>query len=74
MGTILFFLTPSNLFDNELSFINEQLTAMGVALQLTPFQFRLIQTLSAMLISSPINAITTFGGEFGWQVPSYYPN
>ena len=67
IGTVLFFLFIPSLFDNELSFINEQLTTMGVATLLSPFQFAVIQILSAMLISSPINAIATFGEEFGWR-------
>ena len=67
IGAVLFFLFLPNLFDNELSFLTEQLTAAGVAAQLSPIQFAIIQAVTAMLISSPINAIATFGEEFGWR-------
>jgi len=67
IGTVLFFLFFPNFFDNKLSFITEQLTTLGISANLTPLQFAAIQTLSALLISSPINAIATFGEEFGWR-------
>ncbi len=67
IGAILFFLLFPNFFDNKLSFVTEQLTTLGISANLTPFQFAAIQTLSALLISSPINAIATFGEEFGWR-------
>ena len=67
IGTVLFFLLFPNFFDNKLSFVTEQLTTLGISANLTPFQFAAIQTLSALLISSPINAIATFGEEFGWR-------
>ncbi len=67
IGTVLFFLFFPNFFDNKLSFITEQLTTLGISAYLTPLQFAAIQTLSALLISSPINSIATFGEEFGWR-------
>jgi len=67
IGTVLFFLFFPSFFDNKLSFVTEQLIALELSANLTPFQFAAIQTLSALLISSPINAIATFGEEFGWR-------
>jgi len=67
IGTVLFFLFFPNFFDNKLSFITKQLTTLGISAYLTPLQFATIQTLFALLISSPINAIATFGEEFGWR-------
>ena len=67
IGTVLFFLIFPNFFDTKLSFVTEQLTTLGISADLTPFQFAAIQTFSALLISSPINAIATFGEEFGWR-------
>ena len=67
IGTALFFFLFPNFFDIKLSFVTEQLTTLGISANLTPFQFAAIQTFSALLISSPINAIATFGEEFGWR-------
>jgi len=67
IGTALFFLFLPNLFDNDLTIITQQLATAGIAIQVSPVQFALIQTLFAMLISSPLNAIATFGEEFGWR-------
>ncbi|MDO9545411.1 MAG: CPBP family intramembrane metalloprotease, partial [Pelolinea sp.] len=66
-GAILFFLIFPSFYDSGLSFLDEQLVNMGAENQLSPIQFALLQTFSALLISAPINALATFGEEFGWR-------
>lgn len=67
LGTIIFFLIFPTYFDSNLSLLNEQLAMVGTESKISPMQFALLQTLSALLISAPVNALATFGEEFGWR-------
>jgi membrane protease YdiL (CAAX protease family) len=67
LGAIMFFLIFPGFYDSNLSFLNEQLAAMGAENQFSPMQFALLQTFSALLISAPLNALATLGEEFGWR-------
>lgn len=67
LGTILFFLVMPNLLDQKLTIISEQLQKTGTSTLLSPVLIIIIQTLFALVISGPINAIATFGEEFGWR-------
>jgi uncharacterized protein len=66
VGTAIFFLIFPGYYDPELSFLNEQLPAFG-ANSFSALQFALLQTFLALLTSAPINALATFGEEFGWR-------
>ena len=67
LGAIMFFMIFPGFYDSNLSFLNEQLAAMGAENQFSPMQFALLQTFSALLISAPLNALATLGEEFGWR-------
>lgn len=66
-GALIFFLVFPRLYDSNLSFLNEQLAAMGAENQFSPMQFALLQTFIALIISAPLNTLATFGEEFGWR-------
>ena len=67
IGAIIFFLVFPGFYDSNLSFLNDQLGALGTENQFSPIQFAFLQTSLALLISAPLNAFATFGEEFGWR-------
>ncbi len=64
-GVLVFFLIFPTYFDHDLSIITKQLDAVSVVI--SPTWIILAQTAFALVISAPINALATFGEEFGWR-------
>ena len=65
-GSILFFIVFPAHFDSQLSTIYTQLAAVGMT-DVNPWTIVAVQTLQAILIAPLLNAIPTFGEEFGWR-------
>ena len=66
-GTTLFFIILPNHFDADLGMLKAQLESMGGLPAINPWVIVFIQIFQAMLISPLLNAIPTFGEEFGWR-------
>lgn len=68
LGAVIFFLFFPNTFDSSLDLLKSQLAASGAPANLiNPWQVVILQTLTAFLIAPLLNAIATFGEEFGWR-------
>ena len=67
VGGVLYFLVFPGYFDTQLSTLTEQMGAVDGLSNINPWVIVLIQTLQAILISPLLNAIPTFGEEFGWR-------
>lgn len=67
LGSLLFFLLFPAYFDPDLSTLTDQLSGMEGLSSINPWVMVAIQTLQAMLIAPILNAIPTFGEEFGWR-------
>lgn len=65
-GILLFFVLFPGYFDPELSTLSDQLNAVGMA-DVSPWVIVLAQTFQALLLAPLLNAIPTFGEEFGWR-------
>jgi membrane protease YdiL (CAAX protease family) len=66
-GAVLFFLLFPQYFNSQLSTLSEMLASSGGNSSINPWLIALVQTLQALLISPILNAIPTFGEEFGWR-------
>jgi len=66
-GIFLFFVLFPRYFDSDFSNLNEMLMETSQAGAINPWIITVIQTLQALLISPLLNAIPTFGEEFGWR-------
>jgi membrane protease YdiL (CAAX protease family) len=68
LGAAIFFLVFPDTFDSSLDILKSQLSASGSSADLiNPWQIVILQTLAAFLIAPLLNAIATFGEEFGWR-------
>ncbi len=67
LGGVLFFLLFPSYFDPNLSTLLDQLSGMEGLSNINPWVLVAVQTLQAMLIAPILNAIPTFGEEFGWR-------
>ena len=67
VGLVIFFLIFPQYFDSEFSLITAQLAAQGTQTALSPWAIVILQTIQALLFSPLLNAISTFGEEFGWR-------
>lgn len=67
VGAAFFFLIFPQYFDPKLSMLTEQLQAQGTQPMINLWLVVAIQALQAMLIAPLLNAISTFGEEFGWR-------
>jgi len=67
IGMVLFFTLFPGHFDRELSPLKTQLQAASTPVVLNPWLIVIVQTFQALLISPLLNAIPTFGEEFGWR-------
>jgi membrane protease YdiL (CAAX protease family) len=67
LGSLLFFLLFPTYFNPNLSTLTDQLSEMEGLSSINPWIIVAIQTLQAMLIAPILNAIPTFGEEFGWR-------
>ena len=67
LGAVVFFLLFPAHFDPELGAITQQLEAVGSTTSASPWLILASQTIQAMLMAPLLNAIPTFGEEFGWR-------
>jgi uncharacterized protein len=66
-GLAVYFLIFPGQFDPNLTVLQEQLPPSLSQTGLSPWLFVGIQTLQAILLAPPLNALPTFGEEFGWR-------
>ncbi|MBG0771858.1 MAG: CPBP family intramembrane metalloprotease, partial [Anaerolineaceae bacterium] len=67
LGAIFFYLFFPQNYDPQLTLVIQQLEAAGSTTTLGPWTIVVLQTLQAMLLAPVLNAISTFGEEFGWR-------
>ncbi|MBG0787728.1 MAG: CPBP family intramembrane metalloprotease [Anaerolineaceae bacterium] len=67
LGAAFFFLFFPQYYDPQLGIITQQLEAVGSTTTASPWTIVILQTLQAMLLAPVLNAISTFGEEFGWR-------
>jgi len=67
LGAALFFLLFPAYFDPELGTLVQQLEAAGSSTTVSPWLIVVTQTIQAMLLAPVLNAVSTFGEEFGWR-------
>ncbi|QRN83080.1 CPBP family intramembrane metalloprotease [Chloroflexota bacterium] len=67
LGAAFFFLIFPKYYDPQLGIITQQLEAAGSTTTASPWTIVILQTLQAMLLAPVLNAISTFGEEFGWR-------
>lgn len=67
LGMICFFLLFPRYFDPQLSTLTSQMSTAGGLQSLSPWVLVVIQTLQALLFAPLLNALATFGEEFGWR-------
>lgn len=67
IGTSLFFILFPATFDPKLTSLQAQMQNAGPLPDLNPWVIAAAQTLQAMLLAPLLNAIFTFGEEFGWR-------
>ena len=65
-GMVLFFLLFPRYYDAELSTLSAQIDLAGMG-EVNVWLIVVIQTIQAILIAPLLNAIPTFGEEFGWR-------
>ena len=66
-GLVIFFLVFPQFFDSQLGLITSQLAAQNTPTILSPWTIIIIQVAQALLLSPLLNAVSTFGEEFGWR-------
>lgn len=67
LGAVIFYLIFPQYYDPQLTLVTEQLEAVGSTTTLSPWAIVILQTVQAMLLAPVLNAISTFGEEFGWR-------
>ncbi|MGI6740494.1 MAG: CPBP family intramembrane glutamic endopeptidase [Brevefilum sp.] len=67
LGMVAFFVLFPGYFDRDLSMLTEQLQAVDSTSNISPWLIIIVQTLQAILIAPILNAVSTFGEEFGWR-------
>lgn len=67
IGMVVFFVFFPGFFDKDLALLQEQIQTAGNTVAVSPWTVVILQTLQAMLIAPILNAISTFGEEFGWR-------
>lgn len=67
LGMVIFFDLFPHYFDLDLSALRDMLEETGQGGMMNPWLIAALQTLQALLISPLLNAISTFGEEFGWR-------
>lgn len=65
-GLILFFIILPKYFDSDFTLLRNQLSTTGVD-DVNPWLIIVLQTVQAILMAPMLNAIPTFGEEFGWR-------
>ncbi|HEY9121567.1 MAG TPA: CPBP family intramembrane glutamic endopeptidase [Brevefilum sp.] len=66
-GAILFFLLFPQFYDKNLTTLQTMLAASGQNSSINPWVIAVTQALQALFISPILNAVPTFGEEFGWR-------
>ncbi len=66
LGVGFFFLILPGYFDAELNILVDQLTLTGME-AVNPWLIIIIQTIQALIMAPVLNALPTFGEEFGWR-------
>jgi uncharacterized protein len=67
LGVAVFFICFPQYYDPHLSVLTQQLAASGAASSTHPWLIVVVQTGQAILLTPLLNAIPTFGEEFGWR-------
>ncbi len=67
IGMVVYFLLFPGQYDSGLTMLRDQISQSGSMNKLNPWFIVIVQTLQAMLLSPLLNAIPTFGEEFGWR-------
>jgi membrane protease YdiL (CAAX protease family) len=67
LGAAIFFVLFPAYYDPKLNLITQQLEAAGSASPASPWLIVALQILQALLLAPLLNAISTFGEEFGWR-------
>lgn len=67
IGAVLFFLIFPGLFDPQMSTLSSQMPTVLEGTTPPILQVVILQTMLALVISAPMNAMATFGEEFGWR-------
>ena len=67
LGVVIFFAVFPQYYDPNLGVLTRQLAASGTASTPNPWLIVLAQSLQAILLAPLLNAISTFGEEFGWR-------
>ncbi len=67
VGAAIFFVLFPRYFDASLPVVQKQLAAAGRAVPLAPWMVLATQAASGILIAPIVNALPTFGEEFGWR-------
>jgi len=66
IGIIVYFLLFPSQYDSNLTMLSEQISQSGNT-NLNPWIVVILQILQALLLTPLLNAIPTFGEEFGWR-------
>ena len=67
VGMVIFFVMFPQFYDSQLGLITSQLAAQETQTALSPWTVVIIQGVQAILLSPLLNAVSTFGEEFGWR-------
>lgn len=67
LGLVIFFLIFPQHYDPTLDTLSQQLEAAGASNVANPWLIVVIQGLQAIFLAPLLNAIATFGEEFGWR-------
>lgn len=67
LGAAIFFALFPAYYDPDLGLLRQQLAAAGSTTTVSPWLIVISQTIQAILLAPLLNAIATFGEEFGWR-------
>ena len=67
VGMVIFFIMFPQFYDSQLGLITSQLAAQETQTALSPWMVVIIQVVQALFLSPLLNAVSTFGEEFGWR-------
>jgi len=66
-GSVLFFAIFPKFYDSELSMLTTQIMATAGLADINPWTIVIAQTIQAIILAPLLNALPTFGEEFGWR-------
>lgn len=67
LGAVVFFVLFPDFYDPNLGVLTKQMAASGATVTANPWFIVVAQTIQAILLAPLLNAISTFGEEFGWR-------